>query len=168
MKRYSYSIALFELQRCRSLSRGRRGYLRPHGPDCYTNFLVSTRFSASTAILSTRGSIVTTAQILAERAMQQTCDKQCVDWAIRLLESGHETLAACRLAAKLRPHNHFELASLRDQILNELGHAHTSNDDAITAYAVEILTDAVNGRADLDEVLGKTKDLCIGNDYQSN
>jgi hypothetical protein len=81
--------------------------------------------------------------------MQQTCDKQCVDWAIRLLESGHETLAACRLAAKL-------------------GHAHTSNDDAITAYAVEILTDAVNGRADLDEVLGKTKDLCIGNDYQSN
>ena len=112
--------------------------------------------------------MVTTLQILAERAMQQTFDEQCLVWAIRLLESGNETLAACRLATKLRPHNHFELASLRDQILNELGHAQTSNENAITAYAVEILADAVNGRADLDEVLGKTNDLCIGNDYQSN
>jgi hypothetical protein len=108
--------------------------------------------------------MVTTAQILAERALQQPCDEQCIDWAIRLLESGHETTATCRLAAKLKPHNHFDLASLRDQILTELGVFDTSNDDAITMFATELLRHANDGTMDVDTVLTEVKDLYISND----
>ena len=68
-----------------------------------------------------RNGMVTASQILAERALQLLCDEQCFDWAICLLESGHETTSACRLASKLRHHNHFELADLQDRILVEIG-----------------------------------------------
>lgn len=86
--------------------------------------------------------MVTTAQVLAERAMQLPCDEQCVDWAIRLQESGHETAATSQLAAKLRPHSHFELAALRDRILVELDAADTTFDSAVCAYVAEMLADS--------------------------
>ncbi len=108
--------------------------------------------------------MITTAQILAERSLQKPCDEQCVDWAIHLLESGHETTATCRLAAKLRPHNHFDLTSLRDQILTELGVIGTSNDDAITSYAAELLAHANDGTMDMDAAIDEIKDMYVSND----
>lgn len=112
--------------------------------------------------------MVSTAQILAERALQVSCGRQCVDWAIGLLETGHDSLLVCRLSAHLPPHNHFELASLRDQILCELGLMDISIDDAITMYAAELLKAADNGQSDFDTAIAEVKDLCIANDYQSN
>ena len=109
--------------------------------------------------------MVTTTQILAERVLQHTCDEQCVDWALRLLESGREDLPICRLAAKLKPHNHFELAKLRDQILALLELDTVSDSDALTEYAHEILLNAANGDCDEIEAITKVKDLCITMDY---
>ncbi len=109
--------------------------------------------------------MVTTAQILAERALQKPCDEQCVDWAIGLLESGRETSATCRLAAKLTPHNHFELASLRDQLLSELGVFGTSDNDAIILYSAELLGRANDGRIDLDTAIAEVKNMYVSNDY---
>ncbi len=108
--------------------------------------------------------MVTTAQILADRALQASCDEQCVDWAIGLLETGHETAATCRLVAKLRPHNHFELASLRDQILVELGVDATSDNDAIIMYSAELLGRANDGTMDLDTAIAEVKDMYVSND----
>jgi hypothetical protein len=112
--------------------------------------------------------MVSTAQILAERALQVSCGRQCVEWAIGLLESGHEGIPICRLSAHLPPHNHFELASLRDLILCELGLIETSIEDSITMYAAELLEAADNGQSDVDTAIAEVKDLCIANDYQSN
>lgn len=110
--------------------------------------------------------MVTTARILAERALQKPCDEQCVDWAIGLLEAGHESIPTCRLAAQRRPHNHFELASLRDQILEELGVTDTSDEDAIVMYAVELLSHANDGTMDIDVVIEEVKDLYISHDLE--
>ncbi len=96
--------------------------------------------------------------------MQMPCDEQCVDWAIRLLESGHESQSTCRLAAKLRPHNHFELASLRDQILTELGLADTTGDAAICGYVAETLADSNENT--FDAVLTEIKDIYLSNDHE--
>jgi hypothetical protein len=112
--------------------------------------------------------MVSTAQILAGRSLQQTCDQRCVDWAIALLESGHDSITICRLASMRPPHNHFELASLRDKVLDELGFNSIALDDAITMYAIELISDALVGRSGLDAVLEELKDMCIANDYQSN
>jgi hypothetical protein len=108
--------------------------------------------------------MVTTAQILAERAMELPCDEQCVDWAIGLLESGHESAATCRLAAKLRPHNHFELATLRDRILLELDVADTTFDPAVCAYVAEML--AGSNTETLDVVLEEIKNIYVSNDHE--
>jgi len=108
--------------------------------------------------------MVTTAQILADRALQTSCGEQCVDWAIGLLETGRETSATCRLAAKLKPHNHFELASLRDQILVELGVYDTSDDDAIIMYSAELLGRANDGTVELDTAIAEVKDMYVAND----
>lgn len=110
--------------------------------------------------------MVTTAQILAERTLQVSCDEQCVDWAIGLLASGHETSAACRLAAKLTPHNHFELASLRDQILSELGVFETSGNEAIILYSAELFRRALDETLDLELAIARVKELYVSNDLE--
>ena len=96
--------------------------------------------------------------------MQLPCGEKCVDWAIRLLESGHESQSAYRLAAKLRPHNHFELASLRDQVLTELNLADTADVVAICSYVAEIL--ANSNENTLDAVLTEIKDIYLSNDHE--
>ncbi len=112
--------------------------------------------------------MITTAQILAERALQKSCSEQCVNWAIGLLESGCESPTACRLAAKCPPHNHFELASLRDQVLEELGVIDTPHDEAIIDFAAELLSRAEDETMDLDAAIEMVKDLCVANNYQAD
>lgn len=112
--------------------------------------------------------MVSTAQILAERALQKTCDERCIQWAIDLLESGYDSGEVCRLSTMRPPHNHFELASLRDKVLDELGFQSISKDDAITMYVTELISDALSGRSGLDDVLEQVKEFCVANDYQSN
>lgn len=112
--------------------------------------------------------MISTAQILSERSLQSTCDQNCVDWAIHLLESGHDSPVVCRLATMRPPHNHFELASLRDTVLDELGFSAITIDDAITMYASELISDALAGRSAMDGVLEQLKDMCVANDYQAN
>ena len=111
--------------------------------------------------------MVTTAQILADKALQAECGEQCVDWAIDLLARGHEELPVCRLAAKLRPHNHFELASLRDQILRILGLGDLSADECLVIYARELLLAALNGDRLMRDALATIKDLYNANDCQT-
>lgn len=112
--------------------------------------------------------MVSTAQMLTERGLQRTCGQPCVDWAIGLLEAGHDSILICQLAAHRAPHNHFELASLRDRILRELGLLDTSLGDAITMYATELLEAADSGQMDVDAALATIKDLCVANDHQPN
>lgn len=95
------------------------------------------------------------------------CGEQCVDWAIDLLASGHEEMPVCRLAAKSRPYNSFEIASLRDQILQMLGLSDLTADECLVIYARELLLAALNDDLPIREALERIRDLYNANDCQS-
>lgn len=109
--------------------------------------------------------MVTTAQILSDRVLQKTCDDRCVEWAIGLFEMGHDEFPICRLAALFKPYNHFELAAMRDGILALLKRDKITDDDAIVAYATEILRNAFFGLRDEIDAISEVKDLCVARDY---
>ena len=108
---------------------------------------------------------VSTARILADKALQVTCGQQCVDWAITMLEEGKDGETLKMLAAQLPPYNHFQLASLRDRALSEQGISNLDGEVAVSTFVVEQLRIALAGEADLIETLGAVKDLCIARNY---
>ena len=103
---------------------------------------------------------VTTARILADKAIQMACGEECVDWAMQLLESGHDTDYVARLAGMLPPHNHFEIADMRDRVLQELGQLDVPPSEAIRQYAVDILKSALNGESELLDAIARVKNVC--------
>ena len=111
---------------------------------------------------------VTTRRILAEKALQETCGQQCVDWAIGLLERGSDSHYIFRLAGMVPPHNHFEIAELRDNVLSDLAIEDTSPEKSITAYTLEICRSVLNGEGDVVAALTEIAQLCISAEYQRN
>ncbi len=109
---------------------------------------------------------VSTNRILAERALQETCGQQCVDWAVGMLEQGADSHFVLRLAGMVPPHNHFEIAELTDKALDELGIDDMPQDQAVTKYSVELLRSALRGDTDILTVIAQVKELCIATDYQ--
>ena len=108
---------------------------------------------------------ITTARILADKALQETCGQECVDWAISMLEQGRDGHHLTMLAGMSPPFNHFELADYRDRSLRELGITDITDSAAITTYAAERLRLALAGKADLASTLRTIKDLYVGADY---
>lgn len=116
-------------------------------------------------MLASRSVPPSTTQILAEKALNMDCGQTCVDWATGLLQAGAESLHLARLAGMTPPFNHFEVASLRDQALGELGIAHVSKRDAVRAWAAEHLRHAWEDGADRRTALRTISALCVSNDY---
>jgi hypothetical protein len=111
---------------------------------------------------------VTTARILANKALQEPCGRDCVDWAVRMLEEGQDSPHLRILAGELPPYNHFEVAQLRDAALRELDLLEPAGDVAVRMYAVERLRAALTGDEDLIEVLTVVKDFCVSQNYQKD
>ena len=111
---------------------------------------------------------VTTARILAEKALQETCGRQCVDWAIGMLELGRDSPNLLQLAGMLPPYNHFELAALRDRALQELKIQEAPPSDAIREYAVEVLRCALNGDLEVIEALDILVYLCRADGFRKD
>ena len=82
------------------------------------------------------------------------------------VEQGYDGRHLVVLAGMAPPHNHFELAELRDRALEEVGAVEVSDEIALRRYAAEELQWALAGEADLVETLRAFKDLCVGNDYR--
>lgn len=112
--------------------------------------------------------MITTARILADKALQQPCGQACVDWAISMLEQGRDGGYLSMLASMAPPFNHFEVAELRDRSLQELGVAEVSDAEAITRYATETLRLAASGAIELEPALAIVKDLCVATDYSDD
>ena len=112
---------------------------------------------------------ITTARILADKALQNTCGKECVDWAVSILEQGHNGQCLSILAGISPPFNHFELADYRDRALRELGIADVGDPNAaVSTLAAEHLRYALVGGEDLISTLRTIKGLCIANYYQKD
>src|SRR5215475_1163705 len=105
-------------------------------------------------------SSISTARILADKVQQNTCGQQCVDWALGMLEAGHDGQYLQRLAAMSPPYNHFELAALRDHALAEQDIAEIQHDEAIVQYAKELLRNALAKGEGLANAVAEVARLC--------
>jgi hypothetical protein len=108
---------------------------------------------------------VTTARILTDKALQETCGRQCVDWAIGLLERGQDSPHLRQLAGMLPPYNHFEIAALRDRTIEELKIAEVAPAEVIREYAAEVIRCALDGDLDVIIALKIVADLCVADKY---
>lgn len=108
---------------------------------------------------------VTTAQILVDRTLNQLCEQRCVDWAISMLEEGHDGDWLRMLAGKIPPCNHFEIADLRDRTLHEQGITDLDPSATIRAFTAEQLRLALSGEVELFTVLETIKDLFVAQDH---
>ena len=108
---------------------------------------------------------ITTAQILAEKALNKLCGQTCVDWAITMLEEGRDGHYLTRLAGMLPPYNHFEVADLRDRTLREQRIPDLDDTAAVRTFAAEALRLALAGDVALISAVEAVKDLYIAQDY---
>jgi hypothetical protein len=108
---------------------------------------------------------LTTDEILLRRALGDTCGQECVDWAMSILERGGGGTDMAILATLSPPLNHFEVASIRDRALAEIGAPHLSLPEVADRVAARLLREALDGKRELLESLEQVKDLVIATDY---
>jgi len=82
-----------------------------------------------------------------------------------MLEQGAGQRSIGILAGMTPPFNHFEIASLRDRALFEIGAKELTHSQAIRVYASELALDAVTGDKSFNRVLDELTQLCIAEDY---
>jgi hypothetical protein len=103
--------------------------------------------------------------LLARKALGRPCGKECVDWAVSMLEQGRDGHSLAILAGMAPPFNHFELARLRDVALQEVDVPVLGKKEAVLAYAAELLRTALASQADLGKCLSVVANLSIEMDY---
>ncbi|HVU89263.1 MAG TPA: hypothetical protein VHD36_18195 [Pirellulales bacterium] len=108
---------------------------------------------------------ITTAHILADKALDEPCGQRCVDWAISMLLEGRDGEYLTRLAGMLPPYNHFEVAALRDNALREQAIVALDPRVAVLTHATEQLRMALSDDVELVEAVALAHDLCISLDY---
>ncbi|RLS44094.1 MAG: hypothetical protein DWH81_01440 [Planctomycetota bacterium] len=108
---------------------------------------------------------VSTACIQTRKITQKTCGQECVEWAIGLLEDGHDSHYLRLLIGMSPPFNHFEVASYRDGLLKELGFNKFDPAAWICEYSREQMQKVLKGELDLIETLQEVSFLHESNGY---
>jgi len=101
-----------------------------------------------------------TTEILARRALNRSIDQRWVEWAVAMLEAGHDTAHLRMLAGALPPFNQFEMTRLADKALAELGLDWSNTEALAKDYAAELLEDMLQGARSSDQVLDILFDMC--------
>lgn len=76
-----------------------------------------------------------TYKIVAFPEIQQVDTNESIDWAIEMMELGHESPTLLMLASFNKPTNYFEVIDYVKATVKELGLEMKSGDDAILSYA---------------------------------
>lgn len=106
-----------------------------------------------------------TQEIVAMRALNRTFDEKWTDWAVLMLEQGHDTPHLRILAGWDPPFNQFEMTAVVDQTLAELGLDWSNQQTAVTEFAVVLLEEMLSGERSTQSVLQILTDICIELDY---
>ncbi len=108
---------------------------------------------------------VSTTKVLLDKALQNTCGEDCVDWAIGLLVQGKDTPNLTRLAAQVPPFNHFELCGLRDRVLEELCIPNQSLSELAINYSCEVVRSTLNNDMKLINTVATIAQIYVRCDY---
>jgi len=102
-----------------------------------------------------------TTEVLARRALNRSIDQRWVQWAVAMLETGHDSPHLRMLAGALPPFHKFEMTRLADKALAELGLGWSNTEALVMDYAAELLEDMLQGARSSDEVLDILFDMCM-------
>ncbi len=106
-----------------------------------------------------------TSAVRAWRALGRPPNQQWVDWAVQRLVAGDDTPSLRILAGLTGPFDQIETDQLADNTLAELKIEPLGRDDAVSAYATELLEDLLNGHQPTDTVLKELGSLCVDASY---
>ncbi len=105
--------------------------------------------------------ISSTYEILALKVLNRSVDNTWIDWAIKMLQSGHDTEHLLILAGEAPPYNQFELNSLTNKVLDELSLDYSDKDQTIKNYACYLIDEVFEGRRKAFTVLDILKDIYV-------
>jgi hypothetical protein len=89
----------------------------------------------------------------------------CVDWAIEMLQLGHETPSLLILAGLTKPTNQFEVRDYLKRALSELELEEKTGDDATLSYSSYYITKISKGE-DVKRNLGIIYEFCKARNYE--
>lgn len=83
--------------------------------------------------------IPSTKEILAWRVLNRPIDQTWIDWAVSMLQTGHDSLHLAILAGEMEPFNQFEMVALVDKTLAELGYDWSDKETVFKDYVADLL-----------------------------
>jgi len=90
---------------------------------------------------------------------------ECVDWAIEMLQLGHDTPSLLILAGLSKPTNQFEVRDYLKRALSELELDEKTGDDATLSYSSYYIK-KISKREDIKRNLGMVYEFCKARDYE--
>ena len=109
--------------------------------------------------------IPSTREILAWRVLNRPIDQSWIDWAVSMLQAGHDTTHLAILAGMTPPFNQFEMVALVDKVLRELGRDWADRESVVKDYAVELLEKMLRHEVNSADAMCTLSDLCIELQY---
>lgn len=104
-------------------------------------------------------SVKTTLAILAYKALNRNIDKFWIDWAVDMLMNGFDTEHLIILAGISEPYDQFELRSLTDKVLIELGLDYSNKDEVIKGYVRYLIEMGAEEELDVTSSLKLLREL---------
>ena len=115
--------------------------------------------------------VKTTSVILAYKALNRNIDKFWIDWAVDMLLNSFDTEHLIILAGISSPYDQFELQTLTDKVLEELGLDYSNKEEVIKGYVrylIQTGTEEDLNITSLLKLLRELTDLYYELDYDSN
>ena len=106
-----------------------------------------------------------TYKVVALHEVIQLDPNECVDWAIQMLELGYETPNLLMLAGSCKSTSYFEIKSLLENAIQELGLKMKSGDQGVISYSYYFIKEislGKNVRLNLTELY----EFCKQRDYE--
>jgi hypothetical protein len=112
--------------------------------------------------------VPSTKEILAWRVLNRSVNESWVDWAVSMLQGGHDTLHLAILAGATEPFNQFEMVAIVDKALAELGCDWSDKEAVIKNYVAELLHQMLAHQIASRDTLRVLADMCLELDYPSS
>jgi hypothetical protein len=112
--------------------------------------------------------VPSTKEILAWRVLNRSVDESWVDWAVSMLQAGHDTLHLAILAGEAGPFNQFAMVAIVDKALAELGCDWSDKEAVIRDYIAELLHQMFAHQIASRDALRILADMCLEMDYPSD
>jgi hypothetical protein len=112
--------------------------------------------------------IASTPEILAWRALNRSVDESWVDWAVSMLQAGHDTLHLAILAGMTEPFNQFEMIAIVDKALAELGYDWSDTEIVLRHYVADVLQRMLAGQITSRDALRGLMELCVELGYPAD